>query len=286
MDRMARRAVSLLLALALLAAAASADSWLYEKFTTEGNVRADYNAQGQQVTSLILTQQSGGAFSSRQKYLYGEFSIQMRLIPGNSAGTVTSFYLSSGDGPGHDEIDMEFMGNASGQPVVLNTNVWANGDGKKEHQFYLWFDPAADFHKYKIVWNDKNIIFQVDDVTVRVFKRYDDLPYPDAKPMAVHATLWDGSYWATRKGEVKIDWSSAPFVVSYRDYTANACAVDGRNGGGSSSCPAGANEWMDRQSDDTDRLTVAWARRNCLQYNYCDDGWRFPQGFPGECARN
>jgi xyloglucan:xyloglucosyl transferase len=191
--------------------------------------------------------------------------------------------LTSGEG---DEIDMEFMGNSSGSPTVLNTNVWANGDGKKEHQFYLWFDPAADFHKYKIVWNDKNIIFQVDDVTVRVFKRYDDLPYPDAKPMAVHATLWDGSYWATRKGEVKIDWSSAPFVVSYRDYTANACAVDGRNGGGSSSCPAGANEWMDRQSDDTDRLTVAWARRNCLQYNYCDDGWRFPQGFPGECARN
>ncbi|AQK40643.1 Xyloglucan endotransglucosylase/hydrolase protein 2 [Zea mays] len=268
--------------LCILVRSASAEFWL-DEFTTDGDVRRDYDRSGRQVASLVLDQRSGAGFNSTRKYLFGEFSVEMKLVGGNSAGTVTSFYLTSGEG---DEIDMEFMGNSSGSPTVLNTNVWANGDGKKEHQFYLWFDPAADFHKYKIVWNDKNIIFQVDDVTVRVFKRYDDLPYPDAKPMAVHATLWDGSYWATRKGEVKIDWSSAPFVVSYRDYTANACAVHGRNGGGSSSCPAGANEWMDRQSDDTDRLTVAWARRNCLQYNYCDDGWRFPQGFPGECARN
>ncbi|NP_001130144.1 Xyloglucan endotransglycosylase/hydrolase protein 8 precursor [Zea mays] len=268
--------------LCILVRSASAEFWL-DEFTTDGDVRRDYDRSGRQVASLVLDQRSGAGFNSTRKYLFGEFSVEMKLVGGNSAGTVTSFYLTSGEG---DEIDMEFMGNSGGSPTVLNTNVWANGDGKKEHQFYLWFDPAADFHKYKIVWNDKNIIFQVDDVTVRVFKRYDDLPYPDAKPMAVHATLWDGSYWATRKGEVKIDWSSAPFVVSYRDYTANACAVHGRNGGGSSSCPAGANEWMDRQSDDTDRLTVAWARRNCLQYNYCDDGWRFPQGFPGECARN
>jgi len=245
---MARRAVSVaVVALALLAAAtaASADSWLYEKFTTDGNVRADYNAEGQQVTSLILNQQSGGAFRSRQRYLYGEFSIQMKLIPGNSAGTVTSFYLTSGDGDGHDEIDMEFMGNSSGDPVVLNTNVWANGDGKKEHQFYLWFDPAADFHTYTIIWNDKNVIFKVDDLFIRSFKRYRDLPYPGGKPMSVHATLWDGSYWATQQGKVKVDWSNSPFVVSYRGYTADACVP---TGGGDVGvlllCPAGMDWWM------------------------------------------
>ncbi|CAD6247206.1 unnamed protein product [Miscanthus lutarioriparius] len=266
--------------LCLVVRSASAEFWL-DEFTTDGDVRKDYDRSGRQVASLVLLQRSGAGFNSTRRYLFGEFSVEMKLIPGNSAGTVTSFYLTSGEGDEHDEIDMEFMGNSSGSPTVLNTNVWASGDGKKEHQFYLWFDPAADFHKYKIIWNDKNIIFQVDDVTVRVFKRYADLPYPDAKPMAVHATLWDGSYWATEKGKVPINWSRAPFVVCYRAYTANGCAVGG------SSCPAaGGNEWMDRQPDDTDRLTVAWAHRNCLQYNYCDDGWRFPQGFPGECARN
>ena len=110
--------------------------------------------------------------------------------------------LSSGDGPGHDEIDMEFMGNSTGHPVVLNTNVWANGDGKKEHQFDLWFDPAADYHTYTIIWTPENILFKVDNLFIRSFKRFGGLPYPSSKPMRLHATLWDGSYWATQRGKV------------------------------------------------------------------------------------
>ncbi|KAF8654922.1 hypothetical protein HU200_061351 [Digitaria exilis] len=265
------------------ATASAKQSWL-DEFTTDGEVRSDFDRSGKQVASLVLDESSGAGFNSTQKYLFGEFTVEMKLVPGNSAGTVTSFYLTSGEGDDHDEIDMEFMGNSTNAPTVLNTNVWASGDGKKEHQFYLWFDPSADFHKYAIIWNPTNIIFRVDDVTVRVFRRYDDLPYPTSRPMAVHATLWDGSYWATEKGKVPIDWSAGPFVVSYRGYTANAC-VAAADGGGGSTCPAGKNEWMQREEDDTDRLTVAWARRNCLQYNYCEDGWRFPGGFPGECSR-
>ena len=80
-------------AVALLAAATAAESWLYEEFTTDGNVRADYNAQGQQVASLLLDRQSGAAFRSRRSYLYGQFSVQIKLVPGNSAGTVASFYV-------------------------------------------------------------------------------------------------------------------------------------------------------------------------------------------------
>jgi xyloglucan:xyloglucosyl transferase len=319
---MSKRCLPLFVTVSLaLLAAASAESWLNEQFTTDGTVRMDYDGSGKQVTSLILDRNSGGGFNSKEKYLYGEFSIQMKHIPGNSAGTVTSFYvskvsrlvslgsfaihstvkeiqtrsisscigsilqLSSGEGPGHDEIDMEFMGNSSGAPVVLNTNVWANGDGKKEHQFYLWFDPAADFHTYTIIWNPDNIIFKVDDDVIRCFKHYADLAYPNAKPMTVHATLWDGSYWATQKGKVPIDWSNAPFVVNYRGYTAAACMPN--NGEGRSlSCPAGTHPWMKRQLNGTERGTVAWAKTNFMHCNYCEDGWRFPKGFPAECSRN
>ncbi|KAL6843261.1 hypothetical protein ACP4OV_026974 [Aristida adscensionis] len=269
---------SLAVALALLRVASSA-SWLNENFNTDGNIQSYYDASGDQVAKVSLNQQSGGGFNSYNKYLFGEFSIQMKLIPGNSAGTVASFYLSSGEGDDHDEIDMEFMGNSSGCPVVLNTNVWAHGDGKKEHQFYLWFDPAADFHTYTVIWNPENIIFKVDGNVIRCFKRYADLPFPDAKPMTVHATLWDGSYWATQKGKVPIDWAGAPFVVSYRGYYADACVAG-------AACPAGSGRWMNRQPSDAEWGTIAWAERGYMHYNYCDDGWRFPNGLPAECSRH
>ena len=278
---MARSTLHLSVAVLALLAVMS-EAGFYDQFDVVGgdHVRLYDDGKSQQV-ALTLDRTSGSSFNSKDKYLYGEFSVQMKLVGGNSAGTVTSFYLSSGEGDGHDEIDIEFMGNLSGDPYVMNTNVWANGDGKKEHQFYLWFDPTADFHTYKIIWNPKNIIFQVDDVPVRSFKKYDDLAYPSSKPMTLHATLWDGSYWATRHGDVKIDWSNAPFVVSYSGYYANACV----NNDGSSWCPQGTDAWMNKQLDDAGLGTVAWAERNYMSYNYCADGWRFPQGFPAECYR-
>ncbi|TVU42051.1 hypothetical protein EJB05_08435 [Eragrostis curvula] len=270
---------SLAVALALVQAASSAH-WLNDYFFTDGNVRAGYDASGREVAMVSLNQQSGGGgFNSKKKFLFGEFSIKMKLIPGNSAGTVSCFYLSSGTDDYRDEIDMEFMGNATGQPVVLNTNVWANGDGKKEHQFDLWFDPSADFHTYTITWNPENIIFQVDDKVIRCFKRYGDLAYPNAKPMQVHATLWDGSYWATEKGKIPIDWSGAPFTVTYREYFADAC-VGGRK------CPPGSGKWMYRQPSKAEWGTISWAEKNFMRYNYCTDGWRFTQGLPAECSRN
>ncbi|RLM60290.1 xyloglucan endotransglycosylase/hydrolase protein 8-like [Panicum miliaceum] len=277
---MAGRSLALLaVSLALLQVALAARSWLTQ-FTTDGVVRTGYDASGQKVMMLNLDRSSGPAgFNSKEQFLYGEFSIEMKLIPGNSAGTVSCFYLSSGTDDWRDEIDMEFMGNSSGQPVVLNTNVWANGDGKKEHQFDLWFDPSADYHTYTIIWNPENILFKVDNVFIRSFKRYADLPYPSSKPMTLHATLWDGSYWATEKGKVPINWNNAPFVVSYRSFYANAC-VSG------SACHAGRDGWMHRQLDAAEWGTVRWAERNYMRYNYCQDAWRFPQGLPAECNRN
>jgi len=92
---LARRSLALLaVALAILQVASARSSWL-RQFTTDGTVRKGGDASGQQVGMLNLDRSSGAAgLNSKQQYLYGEFSFEMKLIRGNSAGTVSCFYVS------------------------------------------------------------------------------------------------------------------------------------------------------------------------------------------------
>ncbi|KAL6977696.1 Xyloglucan endotransglucosylase protein 1 [Sarracenia purpurea var. burkii] len=252
---------------------------------TWGDGRARMLRKGKLLT-LSMDEASGSSIQSKNEYLFGKFDMQLKLVPGNSAGTVTSFYLSS-QGPGHDEIDLEFLGNLSGDPYVLHTNVFTRGGGGREQQFYLWFDPTSDFHTYSIVWTPNRILLSVDGTPIREFKNLESIgvPYAINQPMRVYASIWNAEYWATRGGLIRTDWTKAPFIASYRNFHANGCVwSSGRSCRANSTSNNRDNGYsFTEESNSVVRENLKWVREKYMIYDYCKDLKKFPRGIPAEC---
>ncbi|KAJ8430408.1 hypothetical protein Cgig2_025835 [Carnegiea gigantea] len=206
--------------------------------------------------------------------------MQLKFVPGNSAGTVTAYY-----------IDFEFLDYVTGEPYTLHTNVFSQGKGGREKQFRLWFDPTADFHTYSILWNSQEssliffgVRFSVDGTPIGQFRNLESIvvPFPKNQPMRIYSSLWNADDWAIQGGRVKIDWTRAPFTAPYRNFNADACVWS--NGRSSCRGTSSASTWMNQQLDATSQKRLQWVQKNYMIYNYCTDTKRFPQGLPKECT--
>ncbi|MBA0661665.1 hypothetical protein Goklo_005939 [Gossypium klotzschianum] len=272
---------------------------------------------------LVLDQTSGSAVKSKRSFLFGSIEMLIKLVPGNSAGTVTAYYVSAtvckanisnkhhlrlslamlhiqwpfvlstqvtSTGDKHDEIDFEFLGNVSGQPYIVHTNIYTQGNGSREQQFYLWFDPTADFHNYTIHWNPTEVVWYIDNLPIRVFRNYekDGIAFPNKQGMRVHASLWNADNWATRGGIVKIDWNSSPFIARFRRFRARACKWDGQVSINQCATKSPANWWTSpsfNQLSSNQMGQLNWVRQNFMIYDYCKDTKRFNGQIPPECFK-
>eukprot|EP00249_Psilotum_nudum_P024073 c29081_g1_i1 orf=351-1223(+) len=267
----------LIILVALVAPSSTAN--LAEDFDVSSNAQI---LRGGELLKLSLDQLSASGFSSKSRYLFGNIDMQIKLVPGDSAGTVTAYYLSSSTSD-HDELDFEFLGNLSGQPYVLQTNVFASGIGGREQRIYLWFDPTTDFHTYSVSWTTQRIIFLVDGIPIRAFANNEaqGIPYPNRQPMALFGSIWNGDSWATQGGRIKINWQHAPFITSFRNFEADACVFTGSISACSASNTAGNQGSPSLAADEVQKLR--WVEQNYMIYNYCTDTTRYPVP-PVDCS--
>ncbi|CAL9759183.1 unnamed protein product [Musa acuminata subsp. burmannicoides] len=240
-----------------------------------------------QIWYLYLDKKTGCGFQTRQRYRFGWFSMKLKLVGGDSAGVVTAYYMCSDldAAPDRDELDFEFLGNRTGQPYTIQTNVYKSGIGGREMRHTLWFDPTQDFHTYSILWNTHRIVFYVDRVAIRVYKN-NGKPnnfFPSGKPMYMFSSIWNADDWATRGGLEKTDWKKAPFVSSYKDFHADGCQWKDPF----PACVSTTTEhWWDQYEawslTDSQQEDFSWVGRNLVIYDYCKDTERYPK-LPEEC---
>ncbi|KAL8026843.1 hypothetical protein ABFX02_14G056000 [Erythranthe guttata] len=254
-----------------------------------GNDHVSLLDQGREA-QLSLDINSGAGFGSKLQYESGFFNMRIKLANKNTAGVVTAFYLAS-SGNSQDELDFEFLGNKEGKPIILQTNVFANGKGDREQRVLLWFDPSADFHTYKILWNRHLTAFYVDDIPIRVFTNNTKIGvmYP-TKAMEVHVSIFNGDGWATDGGQTKINWTSSPFTACFQGFNVDGCPLSQLSSTNSrrNNCYETKYWWNKRKYWNLDRNQIKEyqnVREKYMNYDYCTDKARYPVT-PPECASN
>ncbi|KAL8249366.1 hypothetical protein R6Q59_006234 [Mikania micrantha] len=155
---------------------------------------------------LHLNEHTGAVFRSSDMFKHGLFSARIKLPSDYTAGIVVAFYTSNGDvfEKTHDELDLEFLGNIKGKPWRFQTNFYGNGSTSRgrEERCTLWFDPSKDYHRYIILCRDGQTGFKKEPEPGSNRKWVaGDFP---SKPMALYATIWDASTWATNGGKYKV----------------------------------------------------------------------------------
>ncbi|XP_047308067.1 probable xyloglucan endotransglucosylase/hydrolase protein 26 [Impatiens glandulifera] len=194
----------------------------------------------------------------------------------------------SSKGSKHDEIDFEFLGNVTGQPYTIHTNIYIKGVGNREQQFRLWFDPTSCYHNYTIHWNPSAVVWYVDSIPIRVFRNYENIgiPFPNQNGMRVYSSLWNADDWATQGGRIKTDWTEAPFIARYTNFKARACKWNGKISITQCGNKTAANWWTSTvysQLSYDKQGQMNWVRDNYMIYDYCKDVNRFNGQIPAEC---
>lgn len=164
------------------------------------------NFEGFEYTSASLNTRGTKSFK------YGRIEMYAKLPYGQ--GTWPAFWTMGEDygWPACGEIDiMEFLGGGIGDRILYSCLHWANVAGKHANIRALeYFLPegsrfADDYHVIGIDWNEKEIIWYVDDVITRRVDITEESMYPDFhQPHFLLVNLAIGGVWPGAPDETTV----------------------------------------------------------------------------------
>ncbi|VAI91271.1 unnamed protein product [Triticum turgidum subsp. durum] len=276
-----------IVAMACLVAVARGGNFFQDSEMTWGDGRGKV-VDGGRGLDLTLDKTSGSGFQSKTEYLFGKIDMQIKLVPGNSAGTVTTFY---GGGPRRDRLRVP--GQRDRRALHAAHQRVRQGAGAAGAAVPPLVRPNQGLPHLLHHLEPAARQFAVDGTAIRDFKNHEarGVSFPKSQPMRLYASLWNADDWATQGGRVKTDWSKAPFVASFRNFNADACVMSG----GAQRCPAGTMEasaaganggsgsWWNQELSGMGYRRMRWVQRKFMIYNYCTDPKRVAQGLPAEC---
>ncbi|RDX78711.1 putative xyloglucan endotransglucosylase/hydrolase protein 26, partial [Mucuna pruriens] len=208
---------------------------------------------------LVLDKTSGSAAQSKRSFLFGSIEMQIKLVPGNSAGTVTAYYATVQDN--HTRF--------------IPT--------------YTHMEKEAESNNFTSVY-DRYLSWYVDSVPIRVYRNYEKegIAYPNKQGMRVYTSLWNADNWATRGGLVKTNWRDAPFTARFHHFRARACRWGGAKSINQCASNVSANWWTSPRYKHLSHAQMGqlnWVRENYMIYDYCTDTKRFNAHMPPECFK-
>ena len=90
--------------------------------------------------------------------------IEVRLRTPQAPGSISAFFLYEFVQRRNDEIDIEILNDGSWE-ILFTT--WVSGKQTNHARRALLFDPAAEFHDYRIEWSRRRVRFLVDGVLMQ-----------------------------------------------------------------------------------------------------------------------
>ncbi|CAK9179649.1 unnamed protein product [Ilex paraguariensis] len=204
----------------------------YEDFDTPwGDDRAQILNNGE-LLSLSLDQFSGSGTQSRNKYLFAKIDMHLKLVSGNSAGTVTAFYVS------YTSIPFFVFYTCKGDNQIMSFSV----DGTPIREFKnaesigVPYPSNQPMRIYTTLWNSDDWATQGG----RVKTDWTQAPFNASfTNYTLNACVWSSG-------------SSSCSSISSSSTSSNGA-------------------WLSEELDTTSQGRLKWVQENWMIYDYCKD---------------